>query len=192
MSWSVDVEPSIAPLLPLAAGTAVCRAVERVAGRSAAALKWPNDVLVPESGHRKLMGILSEVAAVGGRSRPLRAVVGMGMNVDLDLAGAPQDVVDRAIDLTTVVGRSIDRAELVDVLLDACDASVSVLERSPAAALADYRERCLTIGQSVRFETSAGQVIGEAVGVGNDGALELTDADGVTHRLTAGDAHHIG
>lgn len=197
MSWSVDIEASVAPLLSLVAGTAVCRAVEQFHDSAAAALKWPNDVLVPEHGGRKLVGILSEVASLPTRSdsttgRPmLRVVVGMGMNLDLALDDAPDDVAARAVDLRTIVGHPIDRATLVDILLDHCDAAVDELIASPASALADYRTRCLTIGQRVRFETASGELSGEALSVDDDGALVLQCDDGTRRHLTAGDAHHV-
>src|ERR1700747_609491 len=69
---AADVPTSVWGWLPLAAGLAVVDAVKANAGR-AAALKWPNDVLV---GNGKLAGILSEVAAKA-------IVVGIGLNVTL-------------------------------------------------------------------------------------------------------------
>lgn len=199
MSWSVDIDAVLAPLLPLVAGMAVCRSVEQIVGRDAAALKWPNDVLVPEFGERKLVGILAEAAPVGGSSsqKRLRVIVGMGMNVDLGLDDAPADVAARAIDLSTLVlaggvAAEVDRALLVDTILDACDEGIGELESSTSQVLDAYRARCLTIGRSIRFETSAGELAGEAVGIGDDGSLLLRTGDGVIHPLTAGDAHHVG
>lgn len=200
MSWSIDIDASLAPLLPLVTGTAVCRAIEPFAGTNAAALKWPNDVLVPSHGERKLVGILAEVANVerpvrSGVARSgdasLRVIVGMGMNIDLALDDAPAEVAERAIDLQTMVGSRIDRAGLVDSILDACDEAVNELETSTVVALDSYRARCLTIGRSVRFETPTGELSGEVVSIADNGSLVLRAHDGEVHHLTAGDAHHI-
>lgn len=194
MSMSIDVAPAVAPLLSLVTGTAVCRTVERVVGADVAALKWPNDVLVPSRGERKLVGILSEVAKVGGPSNApqrLRAIVGMGMNINLALDDAPDDVASRAVDLETLAGVTIDRAVLVDALLDAMDEAIDDLETSTTVALQHYRAHCLTIGRSVRFDTASGELHGDAVDVGEDGSLTLRTADGEHHHLTAGDAHHV-
>lgn len=194
MSVSIDIDASLAPLLSLVTGTAVCRAVERVVGANVAALKWPNDVLVPSHGERKLVGILSEVVAVEqpkGGQRRLRAIVGMGMNIDLALDDAPDDVASRAVDLETLSDSTIDRAVLVNALLDACDDAIDELEASTTRALEHYRARCLTIGRSVRFETASGELHGDAVDVGADGSLVLQTTDGNQHHLTAGDAHHV-
>ncbi len=195
MSWSVDIDPVLAPLLSLVTGTAVCRAVERIAGSDVVALKWPNDVLAPSHGERKLVGILAEVAnidrSVGAGVPTIRAIVGLGMNIDLALDGAPRDVASRAVDLQTLTGSEIDRAALVDHLLDACDEAIDELEESTVSALEHYRSRCLTIGRSVRFETPTGELRGEAVRVADDGSLVLRTSDGRDHHLTAGDAHHV-
>lgn len=200
MSWSIDIDASLAPLLPLVTGTAVCRAIERFAGTNAAALKWPNDVLVPSHGERKLVGILAEVANVdrparSGASRSsdvrLRVIVGMGMNIDLALDEAPPEVAARAIDLRTIAGSAIDRAGLVDAILDACDEAVDELESSTVLALDSYRARCLTIGRSVRFETPTGELSGTVVSIADDGSLVLRSDDDEVHHLTAGDAHHV-
>lgn len=193
MSWSVDIEAHLAPLLPLVTGTAVCRAVEEVVGESVAALKWPNDVLVPSHGERKLVGILAEVADTPHQPAldTLRVIVGMGMNLDLALHDAPAEVAARAVDLETLTGQRIDRTALVDTLLDACDRAIDALEASPAEAVADYRKRCLTIGRAVRFDTPVGALDGHVTTVADDGSLVLSTADGEVHHLTAGDAHHV-
>lgn len=193
MSWSVDIDPALAPLLPLVTGTAVCRAVEATVGADLAALKWPNDVLVPSHGERKLVGILAEVADLG-RAAPsplLRVIVGMGVNIDLALDDAPEDVAARAVDLQTLADSVVDRAALVDALLNECDRAIDDLIQSPEVALEHYRARCLTIGRSIRFETPTGELEGEVIDVAGDGSLVLRTADGREHHLTAGDAHHV-
>ena len=194
MSLSVDIDPALAPLLSLVTGTAVCRAVEQIVGANVAALKWPNDVLVPSHDERKLVGILSEVALIGdtpGSASTLRVIVGMGMNIDVALDNAPAEVAARAVDLETLAGSSVDRAALVDALLDAFDEAMDELLASTSDALSHYRARCITIGRTVRFDTPAGELHGVAVDVGTDGSLVLRTADGVDHHLTAGDAHHV-
>ena len=203
MSWSTDIESALAPLVPLVVGTAVAEALDAAVGRRVAALKWPNDVLIPELGERKITGILAEAVqldptdsvGVGGTAGPtLRVVVGMGTNLDLRLgdANVPDDVASRAADLASLTNGTINRAAIVEALLDACDECITRLESSVDEALEVYRDRCITIGRAVRFETPAGVLDGTATAVADDGALLLETADGVAHRLVAGDAHHAG
>ena len=77
VSVFVRVEPGAADpqrlgWLPLVAGVAMTRAV-RGLGVAAAAVKWPNDVLV---GDRKLCGVLTELTAHG-------VVIGAGLNLTM-------------------------------------------------------------------------------------------------------------
>ncbi len=200
MSWSIDIDPVSAPLVPLVVGTAVSTAIDRTVGAPVTGLKWPNDVLAPGHDERKLTGILAEAVATSraaGSASTIRVVVGMGTNLDLglDRDDLPPDVLARAIDLRTLLAEAagtvlIDRPSLVDAILDACDDSLDELERSPRAAIETYRSKCLTIGRSLRFETPAGDVEGRAVDVGLDGVLVIEETDGTVRRLTAGDAHH--
>ena len=74
------LRPRLAPadvlVLSLAAGLAVCQAVEQVTGLRPD-LRWPNDLLL---GGKKFCGILIEMNAEATRVR--YAVVGMGMNIN--------------------------------------------------------------------------------------------------------------
>jgi BirA family transcriptional regulator, biotin operon repressor / biotin---[acetyl-CoA-carboxylase] ligase len=67
-----------------------------------ARIKWPNDVRV---GRRKLAGILVE--------RGQGTVLGIGINVNIDRDDFPEDLRDSATSLRTLLGRTIDRSELV-------------------------------------------------------------------------------
>src|SRR3954470_17203992 len=87
-SWATPAGTAIAAslvltefddLLPLRAGLAVADVV----GPNAL-VKWPNDVWVDG---RKVAGILAE-----SRSEPRWAVLGIGVNVAVDVAALPEDV----------------------------------------------------------------------------------------------------
>lgn len=140
-------------------------------------LKWPNDLFV---GERKLAGILAEAVLDAGRI--VAVVVGLGLNVNWP-AALPEELADRATALNLERnGRSVDRAELLEVFLDK-------LGRTDLDAIAPrYRQRLTTIGVDVRVETAAGQPFeGTAVDVTDDGALVVAGTDGVRHVVTAGD-----
>ena len=153
------------PLLPLRGGLAVAD----LAG-ARAVVKWPNDVLL---GGRKLAGVLVE-------ARPSQwAVLGIGVNVAVDLSALPPEVRDRAATL----GRpaSAVEATLRELL--------ALLERrlaEPAAdCLAALRARDALLDRPVRW---AG---GEGVGAGIDdaGSLLVRRADGAVVALDAGEVH---
>ena len=77
---NVDALPLLSPL----AGVAVARAVRQTASLYPA-IKWPNDVMIDG---RKVAGILAESTMSG--SRVDHAIVGVGVNVALDVSADPE------------------------------------------------------------------------------------------------------
>lgn len=183
--------------LPLLTGLAVVRAVRGSTGL-AAGLKWPNDVLVPAAdgadlpgwgAHRKVAGILAEVAPAGDA-----VVLGIGLNVaqraeelpvpsatSLRAAGAVD--VDRTALLVAVVG------EVVGALVRWQDHDGDVAAAGLDAAVADA---CLTLGAGVRATLPDGSELrGTAERIDPHGALVLRDGAGAERVLLAGDVRHV-
>jgi BirA family transcriptional regulator, biotin operon repressor / biotin---[acetyl-CoA-carboxylase] ligase len=154
------------PLLPLRAGLAVAD----LAG-PAALVKWPNDVLLDG---RKLAGILVEARPQDGW-----AVLGIGVNVAVDLRDLPPDVRDRAATL----GRP--RSRLESTLAELLRALERRLAEPPDATLAALRARDALRGRPVTWAS------GEGVGAGIDdaGALVVRLPDGELTTLDAGEVH---
>lgn len=192
--WTVPV--SALPLLPLAVGLAVADAVESLAAglnvsngdNRLVTLKWPNDVLVPRLGDRKLAGILAESAPVSGRVDTHGVVIGMGMNLRSS-EDAPRELRDRMATLSGALGSDVAAREVLSRYLEALANRLDQVE--PATVIGPYRDRCSTLGRSVRFETAAGVVNGTAVDIDPSGALEVVDSAGYRHHLRSGDAHHV-
>ncbi|WP_336037760.1 biotin--[acetyl-CoA-carboxylase] ligase [Halobacterium yunchengense] len=180
-----DVPPARVPLLTLAAAVAVTDAA-REAGVDAA-IKWPNDVVVPRSGPDaperggdKLAGVLTEME--GEASRVSWVVVGVGVNANVDVA-------DLAGDATSVRAEAgdVDRRAFVQRALERFDA----LRGDPGAVLAAWRERAATLGERVRVDTADGAVVGDAVDVTEHGALVVETAGGDRRVVHAGDCQHL-
>lgn len=207
VSVLVTAERAWADLVPLAAGLAAERAVNRFLNSLAVAaggdlhdvvaLKWPNDLLVPALDERKLAGILVESTAGTGPDS-LAVVIGMGLNLRWS-SEPPEEVQHRATTLAAVtrrlaaVGLTDDvRPRLLGQYLDALDAALATLAGPDgrSATVAEYRHRCLTVGRSVRLTTPSEEITGRAVGVGDGGELLVELADGTVRPVTAGDAHH--
>lgn len=152
-------------LLPLAAGVAV--ADEAGPG---ARLKWPNDVLLDG---RKVAGLLVE-----GRPQHGWSVLGIGVNVAVDLAELPAELRERAGSL----GRGPDEIEPTLARL------LARLERwlvaPPRAVLEAVRGRDALFGRAVRWHAGHG----EAAGIDDDGRL-LVLTDGGQLALEAGEVH---
>ncbi|RZH66782.1 biotin--[acetyl-CoA-carboxylase] ligase [Natrinema altunense] len=174
------ITPAQAPLYTLAASVATATAA-REAGVDAR-IKWPNDVVVPagdDGDYRKLAGILTEME--GQTDRVDWLVPGIGVNANLDADALPEG----ATSVRAEAG-DVDRRRFVQRLLEGFDRYRRDLE----AVVPAWRELALTIGQRVRVDRPAGEIVGEAIDVTESGALVVeTDDERVT--IPAGDCEHL-
>lgn len=182
VSLSVLVRPSrpVAEwgLLPLLTGLGVARAVESLGAE--AVLKWPNDVLLPADGERKVCGILAEFVA----SPSPAVVVGMGLNVSQARDEFP---VDTATSLA-LVGVSVTRAEVVrEVLTKLAHVYQEWDAKGWDALRSAYEAQCVTLGRHVRVELPDGSnVTGMVTAVLDDGRIVVG-----SRTFAAGDVHHL-
>lgn len=185
VSATVPVPERSQPWLPLMAGVAVAQAITDVAGLDAL-LKWPNDVLLPSDGDRKVCGVLCEVVQgpKGGC-----VVVGAGINLDQDRGQLP---VDAATSLALAGAPDVDRNRLVAAYLTGVARWYAALTGGDGSRLADaYRARCSTIGRTVTLTRPDGpDLLGTAVAVDDVGRLVLEAADG-RRAWAAGDVTHV-
>ena len=173
--------------IPLAAGLALARALERLGVR--AELKWPNDLLVRG---RKLAGLLCETrrgVADGGAIEAV--VIGAGVNVAEARADFPDALADSATSLG-IEGCDAPREAVAAEFLNALEPLWNELEEGdPAAVLAAWRERASFWGRAVRVRTPAGEVSGVAMGLDPGGGLVL-ERDGAAVTVVAGDLDLAG
>lgn len=181
VSVCVPVPASGAGWVPLLAGLALHRAVSEVAG-VATSLKWPNDVLVPGDGDRKLAGLLCEWVPPAG------VVVGCGVNVDTPREELP---LDTATSLRAAGAPGVDRAVLLTSYLRHL-AAVLREDTGPAGpSVAAYRDACGTVGRDVEVHQPDGSVRrGRATGVDAEGRLAVRTEGGTTS-VSAGDVVHV-
>ena len=182
---SVILQPGLpaahVPLVALAAGVATAAAC-REAGVEAH-LKWPNDVLVGETGERggqKLAGILTEME--GEADRVSWLVVGIGVNANIDATALPAG----ATTLRAERGSDVDRRVFVQRLLESLDDLLA----DPEAVLDRWREYSSTLGQDVRIDLPNRVIEGRAVDIQFPGGLVVETETGqeVVH---AGDCEHL-
>ncbi|HEX4110387.1 MAG TPA: biotin--[acetyl-CoA-carboxylase] ligase [Solirubrobacteraceae bacterium] len=156
-------------LLPLIAGVAVAR----VTGGQ---IKWPNDVVFVEQDRRlrKLAGILAE-----GRPQEGWAVLGIGVNVAVQLDQMPDELRERAATL----GRT--RRDIEPVLAQLM-AALSHWATCPDSEVLDaWRERDALRGREIHWATGDGR----ADGIDGDGRLIVRRPDGGQVTLDAGEVH---
>jgi len=164
-------------LLPMIAALAVADVADQLdaAGR-AAAIKWPNDVLLDG---RKVAGILAE-----GRPQEGWVVLGIGLNV----AVAEDDFPPEVREIATSLGRAPRDVEQALALL--LDRLAHWLAAAPDEAMEAYRARDALAGREIAWNGGRGI----AVGVADDGRLRVKAAEAADTTdeellLDAGEVH---
>lgn len=145
----------------------------------AVGLKWPNDILVNE---KKICGILSQMETEGDQVGYLN--IGMGMNVNNRLESTEPG----AISLKSLLGRSIPRRKILIAFLDAFEKRMQNFD--PAAVIAQWKRRNVTLGKQVRVVTVKETVNGLAVDLDAHGGLLLQLADETRQTVVHGDCFH--
>lgn len=160
-----------APTLILGAAVAVAETVAAfMDDREAVAIKWPNDVLVRG---RKTSGILMESSTEGARIA--FAVLGIGVNLNVDREQFPDDFRALATSLSSELGRPVDRAAFVRALFEALERE---LDAHAAGGFESIRPRFegffRMAGARIAVDELAGRRIeGVARGIASNGALEI-------------------
>jgi len=177
LSLSRRFEGGIAALqgLSLAVGVAAADALHGL-GFGGVGLKWPNDLFADG---RKLGGILVEVA--GEAAGPVRAVVGLGLNVAMPSNAA--DAIDQPwCDLASLSPQPVARQAVCVALLDALLPMLARFEREGLAPfLPGWARHDLLAGRPVRVVEGERVSEGVALGISADGALRVRDDAGERH-----------
>ncbi len=163
---------------------AVAQAIEVVTADKGAAvkpdIKWPNDVLVAG---KKLSGVLIETDHVGDK---LLALVGVGINVNLDASGYPE-IAGIATSIKEAAGVAIPREEVLAAFCNQFEALHQEALSGSSAPFQTWKSRLVTLGQHVTVTAPDGAFDGQAVDVADDGSLIVVLAAGGRRRVEAGD-----
>ncbi len=166
--------------LNMVVSVAVSRSIQALYGLNAD-IKWPNDLLINE---RKICGILMEVSAEVDRLEYV--VVGLGINANVDVSGFPAEW--NSTSLSQELGREVSRVELIQMILQEMEEAYEKM--GSQEIYEEWRRRSTTLGRQVRITSLEGDLTGEAVDLGQDGALLLKAKDGLK-RMLAGDCVHL-
>lgn len=176
--WNIPT--AVIPIVSLATGNAVALAVDSELPNAApqCRLKWPNDIYLIE---KKLGGILIE--SIPGM--PHRLVIGVGLNVNNSLAGAPQELRATAISLCDVQEQPANLLTLMTTLVAELDHQLQQLAVQPTKVLNQWANRCLLNGRLVRIESAGDIITGMCAGIDETGALIVQTELG-RRRIVAG------
>ena len=169
MTLTVDTND---PRLPLVAGVAVREALSVLMVKSALLeVKWPNDLIVHG---RKLCGILCE-------SRGGITAVGIGVNVN-QLAWPP-DLADSATSLALILGREVQRQEVLRLVLTEVEKWLFIFARQGFEPVRrNYLEHGLLKSDALTTEEGVPCSVGD---MNSDGHL-LINAAGTLKELVSG------
>jgi len=157
------------PQVALAAGVAVCEALQGLAPHAELRLKWPNDVYLADG---KICGILCE--SIPGLSD--RIVVGIGVNIN-NRRQETGDSGQRTAPSSLVEHDEMQR-DTTDVLIHVLDEFDrrwrELLEGSFEEAATVYRERCFLTNRIVKIEQTGGStIVGVCRGIDALGRLRV-------------------
>lgn len=150
-------------------------------------VKWPNDIFI---NRRKVAGILTELAS--GNDKVNYLVVGIGINLNMEISSAPEEIREIAGSLKDISRREIDRAEFLALLLSEFECYYLIFKAGERQRIMDiYTGYSATIGNRIRVRSLEGSIEGIACGFNMEGGLLLKRDSGVIDTILAGDIEHI-
>ena len=176
------------PQVSLTVGLAVCEALEELLTRGVpmtslatlpvVQLKWPNDVYLEG---RKISGILVEAPP----NRQGRLLLGIGINVNNSVAGAPKELQSTATALCDLTGRQFALTDVLIMVLQRLAERLQPDDLWNAKVREGWRERCFLTGKKIHIDLGVRQSEGVCQGIDEEGAL-LLDVEGEVERHFAG------
>jgi BirA family biotin operon repressor/biotin-[acetyl-CoA-carboxylase] ligase len=145
----------------LIVGLAAADAIHPVV-RPGVGLKWPNDLYLQG---RKVAGILVESQGRGD------LVIGIGVNVSVDFADAPEEVRQRAISLQPYLLQPTDRCQLLGRFLGSLARTIHQWQTDPDFLFESWQNYCLLRGKQIRVEELHRTTEGRCQGIDPQGRL---------------------
>jgi BirA family biotin operon repressor/biotin-[acetyl-CoA-carboxylase] ligase len=165
------------PLITLATGVACASAIEEICGIRLG-LKWVNDLTY---GGKKVGGILAEMPGQA-------LVIGMGINIKLELESLPEDLKTRVEWLENIVGKPVSPNLIVIALARKLEDEYNALINGQDQKILErWKSYSITIGKEIIAQTALKEIRGRAVDLTATGALIIESPDGTRSELTAGE-----
>lgn len=169
-------------LITFASAIALVRAINDIANIEAH-IKWPNDVLI---NNKKAAGILTEANTEANKLN--FCVIGMGINVNLNINDLPLDLRDKATSIMAETEKAIDRTALLCSLLKHIEDMYNILtEGYFNRIIEEWKSLAITLGRDVMIQSGNKVIEGIAVDIDSNGALLVTDRNGIIQRVLSGD-----
>jgi len=183
---SIIVRPEVNPrdgqFITMMAAIACSTALRKLTSLDVT-VKWPNDLMV--SG-RKIGGILTEMKI--SPRRVIYAIVGIGINVNIDKSAFPSDIKERATSVKNERGLSYPRnAIIVEILNEISQWYRTLKEKGKEILLSEWKRLTSTLGREVKVTVGKEVFKGLAESIDDEGRLILRLPSGAVKRIRAGD-----
>lgn len=183
---SLILRPNIplikAPQLTLLTAVAVVQAIEEVTNL-VPEIKWPNDILV---NGKKVTGILTELQAEADKIHSI--IIGIGMNVNQQTEDFPVELQMTATSLSIEKDQKISRSDIIKCIFTNLEKLYLLyLEKGFFPIKILWESYAISIGKQIKARTLTNTLEGKALGITDDGVLQLEDKDGVIHHIYSAD-----
>ncbi len=175
------------PLLTLAAGIGLCAVLAELVCTKVW-LKWPNDLYLKE---KKLGGILTESGPFRPGTGPEFVVVGVGINVQTLPEQFPSSLRSRVISLYHKHESGARADALVQSLTNSILSAVDMLADNREKLLAQWQKRDYLMDRELEYAGIGSIIRATGKGLAPDGRYKVIDANGVEHRVMAGDINPV-
>lgn len=169
-------------LITIMSTVACASALRKVTGIKVT-IKWPNDLMI---NNKKVGGILTELKAQ--RQHIISAIVGIGINVNIDVHDFPDDVKNIAISLKNEAGLSFSRELIIAEILNEMDRwykELTMLKKE--TILETWKNLSSTLGMKVIITSAHETLTGTAESIDIEGMLILRLPSGKSKRISSGD-----
>ncbi len=177
-----QIDPGDATLLTIMTSVACATALRRITGLHVS-IKWPNDLIVSD---RKLGGILAELKIA--RKRIVCAVVGIGINVNINTKDFPKEIRAIATSIKNESGKAFARETVVAEILNEMNGWYPLLNAlQRGAIISEWQRLTSTLGKRVKVIAGEETYMGLAETIDDEGMLILRLASGEMKRISSGD-----
>lgn len=176
----------MAPLIPLAVGLALKKALEPWELPDLL-LKWPNDLYAQK---KKLAGVLSELIGVGPEIEAV--VIGVGINLNQESQDFSEQLRPFAASLKQILKKEVSPIPLLEKILPEIFIEIEKLgKEGPAGLVKSWEQKSGMLGKNIRIRDENGEFTGKVLGLEDDGPLKVKGEDGNIRKVLAGDVFLI-
>jgi BirA family biotin operon repressor/biotin-[acetyl-CoA-carboxylase] ligase len=177
-----DIPPIQAAVLTLMTAVACTSAIRRLSPVPVS-IKWPNDLMVSD---KKLGGILTEIKA--DMDRIFYAVIGIGVNINLEMDDVPDDIRSIATSLKHETGQAQSRTKYAIEILDELEKWYGIFLRDgKKSVIEEWSRLTSTIGKTVKVTIGDAVLTGTAEKITDEGMLALRISDNSLKVISSGD-----